>query len=254
MTIAAPKSEQMSRGTEAMRTHLAPAIAMDVRETRRCWLMEWCCPCAARNEIKYFINGQQVAVSLEKSHCCMRYCCPLVYPFTMRVEELPTRSEMLTVERPFVCCMASPCKCCCYQKATIKSGPDELGQIKENCYYCAPEYNLYDSNGSKIYKIRPPTCCCGICFNCFTEGNPCTRGCCKVPFWIFDPNQTHTNGGEAEHLGKILKKPKSLVTEAFTDAHAFECHFPKEATPEEKACLVGTSVFLNAVYFERTSS
>lgn len=75
-------------------------------------------------------------------------------------------------------------------------------------------------------------------------------------------------------MGKILKKPKSLAVEIFTDANAFEVSFwgsniddlitaiiskfysiiqltfPEDATVQKKAAIMGTSVFLNAAYFE----
>jgi hypothetical protein len=255
MVVAAPKTQQMNRGTEAMKTHLANTSVMEIRETRRGWLMECLCPCSAKNEMKYFIDNQQVAVSTEDSDCCCRCLCPATVPFSMKVEELQTKSELLTVNRPFVCCTASPCKCCCcYQQASFKSGSDDLGQIKETCYVCIPEYTVYDSKGDKMYKIRPPSCCGGLCVNYLTEGTQCTSICCKVPYWIFDPNQSDTNGKNAVRLGKILKKPKSLAVEAFSDANAFEVTFPKEATPEQKASLLGSAIFFNAVYFEDTGS
>jgi hypothetical protein len=194
-----------------------------------------------------------MASSMEESNCLCRWCCIGVFPFKMKVEELQTKAELLTVDRPCVCCLAGPCKCCCYQQATFTSGNDQLGKIQENCYCCVPQYTLYDASGAKVYKIHPPTCCGGMCPNCCTEGNPCGKGCCKVPFWVFDPNQAQTNGGEAVHLGKILKKPKSLGVELFTDANAFEVTFPTAATPEQKAGLVGTAIFFNAVYFEKGS-
>jgi hypothetical protein len=50
-----------------------------------------------------------------------------------------------------------------------------------------------------------------------------------------------------------LKKPKSLKTEIFTDANAFEVKFPSQATVDQKAMLVGTAIFLNAVFFEDAS-
>ena len=74
--------------------------------------------------------------------------------------------------------------------------------------------------------------------------------CCKVPFWIFDASVTNTNGSDAPKLGKIVKAPKSIATEVFTDANAFEVNFPEAATVEQKAALVGTAIFLNAVFFE----
>lgn len=46
--------------------------------------------------------------------------------------------------------------------------------------------------------------------------------------------------------------PKSLGTELFTDADAFDVTFPDGANSTQKALLAGTSVFLNALYFEET--
>lgn len=73
--------------------------------------------------------------------------------------------------------------------------------------------------------------------------------CCKVPFRIYPAGQEDT-GGDAPYVGKILKKPKSLAVEVFTDAQAFELNFPENATLEEKINILGTSIYLNANYFE----
>lgn len=166
----------------------------------------------------------------------------------MRVNEVGTESELVTVERPLACCLGS-CKCCCYQTASFSSGGTMVGSVKEKCYYCVPSFDVKDASGAPLYILHPPTCCGGVCVNCFTEGNPCGRGCCKVPFWIYDPSSNSTNG-QVEHLGKILKKPKSAAVEILTDASAFEVHFPPTSTVEQKAVLVGTAIFLNAVFFE----
>jgi hypothetical protein len=58
------------------------------------------------------------------------------------------------------------------------------------------------------------------------------------------------NTNDAEHIGKILKKPKSLMTDVLTDAEAFECTFPKNATPAQKGAIVGAAIMINAIYFE----
>jgi hypothetical protein len=44
-------------------------------------------------------------------------------------------------------------------------------------------------------------------------------------------------------VGKILKSVKD-------GANAFDVTFPTDATSEQKALLVGTSIFLNANFFE----
>lgn len=170
----------------------------------------------------------------------------------MRVNEVGTDAELMTIERPCAC-VAGACKCCCYQTASVSSGGQELGTIEEECYFCVPSFTINDSEGKAIYRVHPPTCAGGACVNICTEGNPCTsKGCCKLPFWVFDPDQKDTNGAEAEHLSKIVKLPKSLRTELFTDANAFDVIFPEGSSVEQKAMLVGSAVFLNAVFFENT--
>lgn len=100
-----------------------------------------------------------------------------------------------------------------------------------------------------MYRLHPPTCCCGLCYNICAEGTPCCYpNCCKVPYHIFPYEQYHTDA--AQHIGKIVKKPKSVFTELFTDANAFECDFPSNATPQEKGVIMGAAILLNAVFFE----
>jgi hypothetical protein len=68
-------------------------------------------------------------------------------------------------------------------------------------------------------------------------------------FRIYPADQARTNGG-APFDGIILKKPKSLLTEVFTDADAFDITFPEDASVKQKGILIGASVFLNANFFE----
>mmetsp|Transcript_29515 Transcript_29515/g.41826 ORF Transcript_29515/g.41826 Transcript_29515/m.41826 type:complete len:151 (-) Transcript_29515:70-522(-) len=143
-------------------------------------------------------------------------------------------------------------QCCCYQEMSVTSGGQELGMLKEDCYYCVPQFSAYE-NGTPVYKIHPPTCAGGMCINCCTEGNPCGKGCCKVPFWVFPASQEKTDGN-APYIGKVLKKPKSLTTEIFTDANAFEVTFPDGSTTSQKGLLLGTAIFINANFFEENDA
>ena len=97
----------------------------------------------------------------------------------MTAKELNTEAELLTVDRPCRCPIGS-CKCCCYQSAKIMSGGNDLGEVKETCWWCVPQFNIYDDQQKQIYILHQPTCCCGTCVYCCAEGNPCSRGgCCK---------------------------------------------------------------------------
>lgn len=125
-----------------------------------------------------------------------------------------------------------------------------MGSVKEQFYCCVPRFKAYDADGKELYKMHPPTCCGGICINCCAEGNPCGAGCCKVSFRVYLASQKKTDG-DAPYLGSILKKPKSAAVEIFTDACAFDVTFPEGASVDEKALLVGSTIFFNANFFER---
>lgn len=75
-----------------------------------------------------------MAHSLEDTDCFCRMCCNAIHPFKMNVKELNTEASLLEVDRPCACA-AGGCKCCCYQSATFTSGGQDIGSIKETCYF-----------------------------------------------------------------------------------------------------------------------
>lgn len=242
----------MDRGTSALKAHMDGCESMEMRQTRRGWLQE-CLGCEAKTEFKYFIGGNQIAHSLEEASCLCRLCCQPIYPFMATVKELNTDAELVTIDRPFVCCAVGPCKCCCFQEASFTSNGNSLGKIEETCYWCIPTFKVYDHEEKELYILHQPTCCGGMCVNICAEGNPCGKGCCKVSFRVYPADQKDTNG-DAPYLGNIIKKPKSAFTEIFTDADAFEVNFPKEASTDQKGLLIGIGLFLNAIFFEGDDS
>ena len=70
-----------------------------------------------------------------------------------------------------------------------------------------------------------------------------------MPFHVYPVDKNGTSGG-AEYAGKILKVPKSMAVEMFTDADTFGVTFPKKSKYEHKGLLIGTAIFLNANFFE----
>jgi len=253
MSIAVPESAKMERGTNpVLNSHVTSTKTMSIRQTRKGWFQE-CCGCEARSEFKLFKEGEsdEFATALEDSGCCIRFCCAPCHPYKMTVKEKGTDAELLSMDRPFKCPIC-PCKCCCsccYQSMTMTSGGQPIGSIKEQCFCCVPRFTAYDGEGKELYKMHQPTCCGGCCINCCAEGNPCGRGCCKASFRIYPADQDKTDGN-APHIGLILKTPKSLKTELFTDANAFDLTFPENASANEKALLMGTAMFFNSNFFE----
>ena len=239
----------MNRGSETMNRQMSSMSKMTVKQSRKGWCQELFLGCEAKSKFKYLTEDkQEFATSLEDSDCLLRICCAPIRPFTMEVKEVESEAEILTMHRPCAC-QVGACKCCCHQSMTFKSGEDKIGKIEEQYFYCVPVFKIYDHKGDFIYKVHPPTCCGGCCVNCFTEGNPCGKGCCKVPFHIFKSSQDETDG-DAPYAGKIVKVPKSLAAELFTDAEAFDISFPEDASNEQKAMIMRTAIFLNANFFE----
>ena len=91
--------------------------------------------------------------------------------------------------------------------------------------------------------MQQPSCCGGMCVDCMAEG--CCN--CKIPFYIYPPGA----GDKGEEVGKIIKLWRGLGTEAFTDAASFELTFPKGVDPQAKARLLGTTMLVNMLFFEK---
>jgi len=225
--------EKMDRGTDAFKSHISSISKMEVRQTRRGFCQE-ILGCEARTEFKYFIEGTQVAHSIEDSDCCCRFWISPNHPFTMEVKELNTDAEMITIDRPCRCSIGC-CKCCCYQEISVNSGGQVLGTLKEDFWLCVPAFTSRDEAGSPIYKIHQPTCCCGMCVDCFTEDECC--GCCKVSLRVYPATQSYTGGG-APYVGKILRGNGDL-----------EVMFPDGSTVAQKGVLLGSSLLLNGIIF-----
>lgn len=237
--------------SDRLEATFADKKSLSVRQTRRGWLMELC-GCEAKDEFKWFDTtdeaNTQIATSLEDSNCFCRLCLCGCHEFTMDVKDLNTSDVIMSMHRPFGC-LVSPCKCCCFNTMTMSANGRKIGSIEEEFYCCVPRMMVKDGEGRNIYKLHQPTCCGGICVDCCAEGKNCMAVCCKVPFHIFPASQADTDNGAA-NVGKILKVPKSLMTEFFTDAEAFDVTFPEDASVEQKAVLAGSAVYLNANFFE----
>jgi hypothetical protein len=231
---------------------------MTIRQTRKGWFQEICLGCEAKTEFRWFDttsgSPNEFATSLEHSSCLNRFCCPgATRRFKMPVLERGSEQEILTVHKTFSCGPAA-CKCCCYLDMDMRANGHKLGSIKEQFYCCVPRFIIKDSNDTDLYKLHPPTCCGGMCMDCCAEGNPCCgRGCCKVPFHLFPASQQDTDNG-AEPIAKIVKVPKSLSVEIFTDSEAFDVTFPNDATAVQKAIIASSAVLINAAFFEETNN
>merc|ERR1711998_300446 len=98
--------------------------------------------------------------------------------------------------------------------------------------------------GTLQYTVQQPSCLGGMCPNCMAEG--CCN--CKIPFYVYKPGIDPTDGSQA---GKIVKLWRGLGTEVFTDAASFHMEFPQDADEANKARLIGTTMMINMLFFEK---
>eukprot|EP00536_Pseudo-nitzschia_multiseries_P005150 jgi/Psemu1/254252/estExt_Genewise1Plus.C_930119 len=244
---AAPGTESMDRAhaIEAMQDTLGSCESMEIRHYRRGWVQEFFC-CITRSDFKYFNEGKKVATSTEDFGFVCRCCFGPCHSFDMSIKDTATNHDFLEINRPFRCCMGTT-KCCCRQEAAIFNGDDHLGDIQETCWCCVPHFKVHNEEEDELYIIRPPTCCGNMCINCCPNGkSPCPHGCCMIPCDIY-PIQ---NG--AEGIGTMAKIPKETFKETFNEINYYKIDFPKDATTREKGLLLGSSILINALYFEHS--
>jgi hypothetical protein len=188
----------------------------------------------------------------EESGCCSRLCCAKYRSFTMNVHEGKDEKAPPTFEYYRPCrCLPGPMKCCCRQEMEARLAQSEgdaipIGKFTETFYWCTSQFNVEDMEGTVLYKIHPPTMCCGTMDHCCPEAecSKCKLGCCRIPFYLYKPDDS------SHQVGKIVKVWGGLATELFTDADKFECHFPEASTPNEKAIILGGVFLINQLFFE----
>ncbi len=83
----------------------------------------------------------------------------------------------------------------------------------------------------------------GMCVDCMAEGL-CN---CKIPFYVYKPGKCE----KGEEVGKIVKVWGGLGREMLTDAAQFELSFPPGIDTQAKARLLGSTIFVNMLFFEK---
>ena len=193
-------------------------------------------------KFEYYAGATQFAHSSDNANGFCRQCCARSHPFTMRIYENNSGLELLTVDRPYRCFR---------QEASFTSGSKPLGSVKEDsCDQFVPAAHVYNSSGEPIYLLQPPTCCNGCCYDCCGHAGPCY----KPPFLIFPVNEQHTHGDDAPPIGVIqqISEMGQVGFSGYVRPLQFSITFPENATPEQKATLLGSSIFLNSVFFAGT--
>lgn len=240
--------EKMDRGTDSLKAKLQSCEKLEVRQGRRGWLQECLC-CITKSDFTYLDGEKEIARSKEEFNFLCRCCFAPDHAFDMTVKEADSENELIEINRPYRMCLGT-CKCCCKQEATIFSGEDDLGEIRETWWWFVPQFKVYDHNDDELYIIHPKTCVGGMCVDCFADGNPCPHGCCIIPCQVYAGNTPDTN--EAEPIGRLAKIPKETFCDTYNETNYYEIEFPEGSSAAQKGLLLGSSLLINAIYFENS--
>lgn len=178
------------------------------------------------------MDGSKIFYLEEESDCLCRMCCANARALQASFQDL-AGNELLRFDRPLRCQGA----CCggCYpnwtQVLTVYHQDQELGKIREVpiCCWSRKHLEVWDKNEQKIYDISGPIC-------------PISCGG-DVAFPI------ENAGGIA--VGEIAKQWRGFCAEALTDTDTFRIEFPDNIDVTQKALLVGATMLVDYMFFEK---
>jgi hypothetical protein len=212
-------------------------------------LMEMFTGCEQNNTYQVFPlgkdgdkKGKKIFKCKEKSSFCAKQCMSGdCRPFQMKIN-LEDDSEELDNE-PFLL-LDRPCKCTCYcfnrpemTVTYVEDGKSEyVGKIRDpwTCFNIVNE--IYDKDNNLKYIVDG---------SCFQIGMHCKGPleCCEtIDFDIKTPS--------GEVISTLQKRSPGCAKAMMSNSDNFAVNFPANATKEDKALLMCTTLFLDFRYFE----
>jgi len=146
-----------------------------------------------------------------------------------------------------------PCCCCLPYIETIDGNGQMLGRSEYICdmWLCVPKYDLKDKNGTRMYRVRPETCCGGCCIKCKCDGK---KGkCCRVPFLVRQPDPPYAQVGDAA----IQDLWAGMANECCTQREMYQVKFPQDLNQKDpdaiKKTLTGMTLLVDITVNEQDS-
>jgi len=211
------------------------------------WFMRCCLPSC--RETKYVQHSSTIPEAVRKEedgNWCSIQCDKTPKGLT---EEDRNKDIIATHEKSLTCGM----NCCCYlpRIETKDASGSVIGKTQYICDGCCfvPKYDIFDGNGQKKYRLRPDTCCLGLCIRCRCGGG---KGkCFRVPYIIRDPKTFEpVKGNDGKEDAQVTQLWAGLKNECCTQRDAFHVVFPDNATPEEKLVVTGAAILIDVLEVE----
>ena len=126
------------------------------------------------------------------------------------------------------------CLCDCLRpKMQVKDGGTGAitGRVHDPFRCCIADNRVYDARGAQLYTV---------------SGSLIQKGCCCPCLADFTFDIRDTQGNIVGMMGKAFRGCEELLTQT----NKFWVDFPANATPQEKALLIGSLFLLDFEYFE----
>lgn len=153
------------------------------------------------------------------------------------------------------------CPCCCFLPYldTKDAVGNHLGKSQYECDMClfVPKFKILNADGSTKYRIRPDVCCLGCCVDikCCgkTPGGGSAR-CCRVPFFLRSPEAPFEKLESSNPLSEkaaITDLWAGWAAECCTERDLYSITFPLDATPANRATIVGAAHLIDLTFYEQ---
>lgn len=194
-----------------------------------------------------FKAAPELLKAKEESDCLCRVCFMNYREFTMDIEAEATGNVVYKIMRPFKCTMM----CCCFmlnpQELTITDDQGSVIGRTVQDFQCVPflcgkqYFKVEDKGGDVQYNIERNMCCND---NCCNPACPCL--CPVQHFSIMSADMTQEVGG----LDNIFPgcNFEGLCS---PDTDNYKLTFPTDSSPDQKAMLLGATILIEYLLFEK---
>lgn len=216
------------------RYHLTPVPQGTPDPTPKEWL----------NNFKQNAQYQPFMSAKEESECFERICCSPFRGFNLPFVDTYGRA-FLTVQRPFKCdcCYIPPCYTCTQQEVKVTDAQGmTLAIARERSYCCTScctrSFDAMDATGNLIYTIQASECSSSRGCNVFAPS------CCNESYDV----------DVLDAQGKLISTSSWVFPgcncAGLTEVTNSVLRFPKNATPQQRAALLGGMLLVEYAVIE----
>lgn len=182
-------------------------------------------------------SGMQILSVTEDSSTASRILMGARRPFVMNVLD-KSQNIIMRVSREYNpcsgCCWCANACCGCGHLVTVEAPVGNvIGTIKQEQAVIRPRFGLYDMTDQQILSIVGPLISIDRC-------------CCPTT-----TEYTINTNDEAYQIGHVTKQWNGLTKECCTNSNRFYSEFPMDLSVNGKALLIGATILIDFMFYQR---